>query len=193
MNLFSVNKYSFLYTFSFFHVTRLHSAYPRSRRAPNRTRVLHLGTVTDCQVGSSILSPKPAVWDAGGHRRRARPLHGNSGMMWLSSGSTAFPTCHRRWTPLWNSNCRPDVPCDEIFSHGRSVASVAFNSLRFTGGAFAPITAGYLGQTYSDMVPFALGAAVVVLGFGILLGRFSEFQLFMSTGTSTSDYSSSFD
>lgn len=39
------------------------------------------------------------------------------------------------------------------------------------GGAFASITAGYLGQTYGDIVPFALGAVVILLDFGILLGR----------------------
>ncbi len=63
----------------------------------------------------------------------------------------------------------------EISSHSRSAASGAFNSLRFTGGAFAPITAGYLGQNYGATLPFLLGAVVVVVGFVVLLGRFSEF------------------
>lgn len=71
-----------------------------------------------------------------------------------------------------------------ISSHGRSVASEAFNSLRFTGGAFAPITAGYLGQNYGDTIPFAPGALVVPLEFIILFGQFSELQLSTSTGIS---------
>lgn len=55
------------------------------------------------------------------------------------------------------------------------MASGAFNSLRFIGGAFAPITAGYLGQHYGATVPFLLGALAVVVGLVVLLGRFGEF------------------
>lgn len=57
------------------------------------------------------------------------------------------------------------------------MASGAFNSLRFIGGAFAPITAGYLGQHYGATVPFLLGAIAVVVGLVVLLGRFGEFEL----------------
>ncbi|MGQ3723108.1 hypothetical protein [Natrialba aegyptia] len=60
----------------------------------------------------------------------------------------------------------------EVSSHGRSVASRAFNSLRFIGGAFAPITAGYLGQQYGATAPCLLGALVVASGFIVLLIRF---------------------
>nr|WP_245851574.1 hypothetical protein [Halorubrum persicum] len=62
-----------------------------------------------------------------------------------------------------------------ISPHSRSAASGAFNSLRFTGGAFAPITAGYLGQVYGATVPFLIGAGAVGLGLVVLLGRFGEF------------------
>ncbi|ELZ06116.1 multidrug-efflux transporter [Natrialba asiatica DSM 12278] len=54
----------------------------------------------------------------------------------------------------------------------RSVASGTVNSLRFIGEAFAPITAGYLGQQYGATVPYLLGTLVVANGFIALLIRF---------------------
>lgn len=62
-----------------------------------------------------------------------------------------------------------------ISTHSRPSASGAYNSLRFTGGAFAPIVAGYLGGNYGAALPFLLGAAVITLGLIVLLARFSAF------------------
>ncbi|RLM62461.1 MFS transporter, partial [Halorubrum sp. Atlit-9R] len=49
--------------------------------------------------------------------------------------------------------------------------------LRFVGGAFAPITAGYLGPQYGATVPFLLGALTVIAGAVVLVGRFGQFRL----------------
>ncbi len=67
-----------------------------------------------------------------------------------------------------------------VSDHGRSVASGAFNSLRFIGGAFAPITAGLLGQTYGETVPFVFATAVVLAGAFVLLTRFDTFAVLTS-------------
>lgn len=137
-------------------------------------------------VGSAILSPRlnqrfgmPEV--TGG---ALAVFAGILGAMWLSSGSamlSALVIVGGLFCGILNANL--STLAMGISSHGRSVASGAFNSLRFTGGAFAPITAGYLGQTYGATVPFLLGALVVFVGFIILLGRFSEFQLSTPAGT----------
>lgn len=137
-------------------------------------------------VGSAILSPRL-------NRRFGMPevtggalavFAGILATMWLSSSSTmlsALVIVGGLFCGILNANLT--TLAMGISSHGRSVASGAFNSLRFTGGAFAPITAGYLGQTYGATVPFLLGALVVFVGFIILLGRFSEFQLSTPAGT----------
>jgi ACDE family multidrug resistance protein len=130
-------------------------------------------------VGSAVLSPRlnrrfgtPAV--TGGALTLFAAI---LGAMWLSSGSSAtlsgLVIAGGLFCGILNANL--STLAMGISSHGRSVASGAFNSLRFIGGAFAPITAGYLGQHYGATVPFLLGALAVVVGLVILLGRFSEF------------------
>jgi ACDE family multidrug resistance protein len=130
-------------------------------------------------LGSAVLSPRL-------NRRFGTPAVTGGALalfaailcaMWLSSGSTAtlsvLVIAGGVFCGVLNANL--STMAMGISSHGRSVASGAFNSLRFIGGAFAPITAGYLGQQYGATVPFLLGAVVVVVGLVVLLGRFSEF------------------
>jgi ACDE family multidrug resistance protein len=141
-------------------------------------------------VGSALLSPRL-------NRRLGTPkvtggalavFAGILAAMWLSRGSvmlSALVIVGGLLCGILNANL--STLAMEISSHSRSVASGAFNSLRFTGGAFAPITAGYLGQTYGATVPFLLSALVVIVGLIILLGRFSELQLSTPSELATSD------
>lgn len=130
-------------------------------------------------VGSAVLSPRL-------NRRFGTPEATAGALavfaailcaMWLSSGSTAtlsvLVIVGGLFCGILNANLSSLAM--GISSHDRSVASGAFNSLRFIGGAFAPILAGYLGQQYGPTVPFLLGALAVVAGLVVLLGRFSEF------------------
>lgn len=129
-------------------------------------------------AGSAVLSPHL-------NRRFGTPevtggaLAGFAGIlcaMWLSSGSGALSglvVAGGLLCGILNANL--STLAMGISHHGRSVASGAFNSLRFVGGAFAPITAGYLGQHYGATVPFLLGAFAVVAGAVVLLARFGEF------------------
>lgn len=98
--------------------------------------------------------------------------------MWLSSGTSwtlaGLVIIGGIFCGILNANL--STLAMEISSHGRSVASGAFNSLRFIGGAFVPIMAGYLGQHYGATVPFLLGAVAVIVGLIVLLGRFEEFR-----------------
>lgn len=100
-------------------------------------------------------------------------------LMWLSNGDTAalaaLVVVGGLFCGVLNANLT--TLAMGISSHGRSVASGAFNSLRFVGGAFAPITAGYLGPQYGATVPFLLGALTVIAGAVVLVGRFGQFRL----------------
>ena len=131
-------------------------------------------------VGSAVLSPRL-------NRRFGTPevtggalvaFAGTLCLMWLSSGNSGtlsgLVIVGGLFCGVLNANL--STLAMGISSHGRSVASGAFNSLRFVGGAFAPITAGYLGQHYGATVPFLLGALAVVVGFFVLVGRFGEFR-----------------
>ncbi|MDL0145936.1 MFS transporter [Halobacterium salinarum] len=129
-------------------------------------------------VGSAVLSPRL-------NRRFGTPettagaltvFAGLLGVMWVSSGSTMLSTLVIVGGFLCGIlNANLTTLAMGISTHSRSAASGAFNSLRFTGGAFAPITAGYLGQAYGATVPFLIGAGAVGLGLVVLLGRFGEF------------------
>lgn len=100
-------------------------------------------------------------------------------LMWLSSGRSGtlsgLVIVGGLFCGILNANL--STLAMGMSSHGRSVASGAFNSLRFIGGAFAPITAGYLGQNYGATVPFLLGALAVVIGLAVLLGQFEAFEV----------------
>lgn len=106
-------------------------------------------------------------------------------LMWLSNGTSTVLSALVIFGGLFCGilNANLTMLAMGISPHSRSVASGAFNSLRFTGGAFAPIAAGYLGQTYGATVPFLLGALAVITALVILLGRFSEFELSTPAGT----------
>lgn len=131
-------------------------------------------------VGSAILSPRL-------NRRFGTPKVTGGALavfaailaaMWLSSGSATLSGLIIAGGVLCGIlNANLSTLAMGISSHGRSVASGAYNSLRFTGGAFAPITAGYLGQQYGATVPFLLGAIAVGAGLVVLLSRFGEFGL----------------
>jgi MFS transporter, ACDE family, multidrug resistance protein len=51
----------------------------------------------------------------------------------------------------------------------RPVASAAYSFVRFSGGAIAPYLAGKLAEAFGVHVPFAVGAAAVVVSIGVLL------------------------
>lgn len=145
---------------------------------------LHLGFVFFAWgllliVGSAVLSPRL-------NRRFGTPevtggalavFAGILCLMWLSSTSSGtlagLVVAGGVLCGILNANL--STLAMGISAHGRSVASGAFNSLRFIGGAFAPITAGYLGQHYGATVPFLLGAIAVGVGLVVLLGRFGAF------------------
>ncbi|MEE6208767.1 MFS transporter [Salarchaeum sp. III] len=99
-------------------------------------------------------------------------------VMWLSDGSTsalaALTVAAGLLCGVLNANLT--TLAMGISGHGRSRASGAFNSLRFTGGALAPITAGYVGQQYSATTPYVLGALALLAGIGLLSARFGEFR-----------------
>ncbi|QLK26199.1 MFS transporter [Natrinema zhouii] len=130
-------------------------------------------------VGSAVLSPRL-------NRRFGTPeatggalavFAGILCLMWLSSATgvlSGLVIIAGLLCGMLNANL--STLAMGISSHSRSAASGAFNSLRFTGGAFAPITAGYLGQHYGATVPYLLGALVVGVGLVVLLGRFSAFR-----------------
>lgn len=65
----------------------------------------------------------------------------------------------------------------EISAHERSAASGSYNSLRFVGGAFAPIIAGLVGQQYGATVPYLLGTASLLLGLCVLVVQFETLEL----------------
>lgn len=131
-------------------------------------------------VGSAALSPRL-------NRRFGTPevtggalvaFAGTLCLMWLSSGASAVLSglviVGGLFCGILNANL--STLAMGISTHSRSAASGAFNSLRFTGGAFAPITAGYLGQHYGSTVPFLVGALAVIAGVVVLLGRFGTFR-----------------
>jgi len=130
-------------------------------------------------VGSAILSPRlnqvfgTRKTTAGGLTTFALILC----VMWLSGGATnllvALVVVAGLVCGLLNANLT--TLAMGVSGHSRSMASGAFNSFRFVGGAFAPITAGYIGQHYGATVPYALATATVLVGLFVLLGRFSEF------------------
>lgn len=49
----------------------------------------------------------------------------------------------------------------EVSPFSRPVSSAAYNFLRWSGAAIAPILSGYIGQTYGILVPFYLSGAIV--------------------------------
>jgi MFS family permease len=52
----------------------------------------------------------------------------------------------------------------------RPTASAAYSFVRFSGGAIAPWLAGRLAERYDAHVPFAVGAAGVLLAIAVLFG-----------------------
>ncbi len=52
----------------------------------------------------------------------------------------------------------------EVSPFSRSISSGAYNFVRWTGAAVAPILAGWLGDTYGAQVPFWVAAALLALG-----------------------------
>ncbi|RIV21985.1 MFS transporter [Alicyclobacillaceae bacterium I2511] len=57
----------------------------------------------------------------------------------------------------------------EVSTFPRSLASGAYNFLRWSGAAIAPALSGWIGQTIGMTVPFFIAGAVVLLGVGALL------------------------
>ncbi|HEX7104447.1 MAG TPA: MFS transporter [Acidothermaceae bacterium] len=51
----------------------------------------------------------------------------------------------------------------------RNIASATYGFVRFIGGGLAPFVAGKLVERYNAHVPFLLGAAVVLVGAGLIL------------------------
>jgi len=51
----------------------------------------------------------------------------------------------------------------------RNIASATYGFVRFIGGGLAPFVAGKLVERYNAHVPFLLGAAVVLVGAGVIL------------------------
>ena len=63
----------------------------------------------------------------------------------------------------WSGKNGTTVPIE------RGVASAAYNFVRFCGAALAPWLAGLLGERFNVHLPFWVGAAAVMLAFGVLL------------------------
>lgn len=59
----------------------------------------------------------------------------------------------------------------KVSPFSRSISSGSYNFLRWSGAAVAPILAGYIGQTYGIGIPFAVSAAIMALGIGLLSFR----------------------
>ena len=57
----------------------------------------------------------------------------------------------------------------EVSSLPRSLASGAYNFLRWAGAAIAPALSGFIGQTFGMTVPFYIAAAIVLMGIVALL------------------------
>lgn len=101
------------------------------------------------------------------------------GAMWLSNGGTAtlvaLVVASGVFCGLLNANL--STLAMEISAHERSAASGSYNSLRFVGGAFAPIIAGLVGQQYGATVPYLLGTASLLLGLCVLVVQFETLEL----------------
>ncbi len=69
------------------------------------------------------------------------------------------------------------VPCRvrrlaiDVSPFSRSISSGAYNFLRWSGGAVAPVPAGRLADTVGIHAPFAVAAGVLVVALGIVLVR----------------------
>ncbi len=59
----------------------------------------------------------------------------------------------------------------EVSPFTRSVASAAYNFLRWSGAAIAPVLAGYLATAVSLRSPFWVGTVMVTLSFALLFFR----------------------
>ncbi|WP_435068414.1 MFS transporter [Haloplanus sp. C73] len=167
-----------LYTFGFF---TLLAYTPLVLGLPSfQLGLVFFGWGTFVIVGSALLSPRL-------NRRFGTPRATAAGLaafaallclMWLSSGRSdllvALVVVGGLFCGLLNANLA--TLAMGVSAHSRSMASGAFNSFRFVGGAFAPITAGYLGQHYGATLPYALSTVVVLLGLGVLLSRFGAFE-----------------
>ncbi len=73
----------------------------------------------------------------------------------------------------------------EVSPYTRSVSSASYNALRWAGAAIAPVLEGYVGDHYGPMIPFYVGAVVVLLGLGLLALRGGVIRDALSSGSPT--------
>ena len=59
----------------------------------------------------------------------------------------------------------------EVSPYSRSISSGAYNFVRWSGAALAPILSGFIGQEWGMTVPFYVAAAILLVGLSFLMAR----------------------
>lgn len=59
----------------------------------------------------------------------------------------------------------------EVSPYSRSISSGAYNFVRWSGAAVAPILSGFIGQAWGMTVPFYIAAAILLVGLSFLIAR----------------------
>ncbi|MGH3630388.1 MAG: MFS transporter [Sciscionella sp.] len=144
---------------------------------PMKLSIYQLGSVF---FGWGVLVALFSVWLAPLAQRRlgvARTLYASLGLLaldlaaiaiWVSMPTVLIIAVILSGALIGINNTVITSTVMSIAPVERPIASAAYSFVRFFGGGVAPFVAGLLAARYNDTVPFALAAAVVLLGVGVL-------------------------